>query len=134
MVTKTESPLELLVRPNQTGIIRPQPWNTPSTRADEATKNDMVLLSWGGSGDSIFSIARPDFAWKVEDEKDETERTYDVVRIKNKDDPEQYVDTEVMTEYKARNKIDQSRVTLRFGATQASENTEIISRGNKRSS
>lgn len=129
-----ESPLELLVRPNATGIVRPNARNAQSTRSDDGTKNDNVVIEFGGSGDSIFAVAYPDYEWKVEDEKGETERTYDTVRVKNKDDPDQYVDTEVMTEWKGRNKIDGSRTTLRFGAPQGDANNEILSRGNKRTS
>lgn len=134
-MAKTESPLELLIRPNQTGSIRPNYWNGyQSARPDEETKNDNVVVSWGSSGDSIFTVSHPDFGFKVEDEKTETERTYDIVRVKNKDDPEQYVDTEVMTEWKGRNKIDGSRTTLRFGAPAGDANNEILQRGQKRNS
>lgn len=135
MASKSPSPLELLIRPNQTGNIRPNYYNGfRSASPDDETKTDNVVVAWGKGGDSIFTINHPDFGFTVEDVKDETERTYDIVRIKNKDDPEQYVDTEVMTEWKARNKIDQSRITLRFGAPQSSSNTEVLERGLKRSS
>ena len=50
----------------------------------------------------------------------------------NKDDREQYIDTEVMTEYNGRNKISQDRIQIRFADTKATANTEIISRGNVR--
>lgn len=130
-----ESPLELLIRPNQTGSIRPNYWNgfQSATPAD-ATKNDNVVISFGGSGDSIFTVDNPLGGFKAEDEKNETDRTYDVARIKNPDDPDQYVDTEVMTEWKGKNKIDGSRTTLRFAAPSSDANVEILSRGNKRSS
>jgi len=128
------NPLELLVRPNQTADFRPLPGAPRLAQVGDETKNDNVVVSWGGTGDSIFTIARPPFGFKVEDDKQETERTYDVVRVKNPDDPDQYVDTEVMTEWKARNKIDSSRTTLRFASPTSSQTTEVISRGNKRSS
>jgi len=134
MADKTQSPLELLIRPNQTGNIRPNYYNGKSARVDEATKNDNVQISWGQSGDSIFTYKTPDFGFKVEDDKEETSRKYDVVRVKNPDDPDQYVDTEVMTQWEGRNKITKDRFILRFGSPQATENTEIISRGNVRNS
>lgn len=129
-----ENPLELLVRPNQSSDFRP-PGSAPRlAQVGDVTKNDNVLVSWGSGGDSIFTVTSPSFGFKVEDEKQETERTFDVVRVKNPDDPDQYVDTEVMTEWKARNKIDQSRIVLRFTPASSSQDTEVISRGNKRTS
>lgn len=133
MADKAQSPLELLIRPNQTGNIRPNYYNgMKSATVDENKKNDNVVIAWGSGGDSIFTIQTPDFGFKVEDDKEETSRKYDVVRVKNPDDDQQYVDTEVMTEWQGRNKITKDRFTLRFGSPEATANTEIISRGNVR--
>lgn len=65
---------------------------------------------------------------------DETERKFDTVRVFNKDDREQYVDTEVMTEYQMRNKLSKERFVIRYGKTQPSDNTEIIKKGTVRTS
>lgn len=135
MADKAQNPLELLIRPNATGNIRPNYYSgLKSAKVDEDKKNDNVVIAWGSGGDSIFTITTPAFGFKVEDDKEEVSRKYDVVRVKNPDDPDQYVDTEVMTEWEGRNKISQDRTILRFGAPQATSNTEIISRGNIRRS
>lgn len=132
MADQTQSPLELLIRPNQTGNIRPNYYNGfKSASVDDATKNDNVVIAWGSGGDSIFTINTPNFGYKVEDDVQETERTYDTVRIKNKDDPEQYVDTKVMTEWQGRNKITNDRTILRFAPPQGDENSEVLNRNNK---
>lgn len=127
-----ENPLELLVRPNQSSDFRP-PGNAPRrAQVGDVTKNDNVLVSWGSGGDSIFTVTSPSFGFKLEEDKGEIERTYDVVRIKNKDDPEQYVDTQVMTEWKGRNRIDGSRTTLRFAPPEEDENSEVLEKDKKR--
>jgi hypothetical protein len=66
--------------------------------------------------------------------KFEAERKYDVVRVYNPDDRDQFVDTEQMTEYQGRNKLSDERFVLRFAKPQNTANTEVISRGNTRKS
>jgi hypothetical protein len=66
---------------------------------------------------------------EVPEPKWETERTYDVVRVYNPDDRSQFVDTEQMTEYQARNKISKERITLKFATNSNTENTEVIQKG-----
>jgi hypothetical protein len=107
---------------------------------------DEAVITWGQSGDSIFNkdavhygalmINPPD-----DDDKTETKRTYDVVRIENPDDSDQFIETEVMTAFEARTKIDPTRtqiapdrIKLRFGPTQPSANVTIKQSGLTRSS
>jgi hypothetical protein len=59
----------------------------------------------------------------------ETQRKYDVVRVYNPDDHEQYVDTEQMTEYQGRNKISKERIILRFADTKNTDNTKVLQKG-----
>lgn len=127
--------LEKLVRPSQSGDVRPD-WRKNIKSASGTDKNALVDISWGGSGESIFSLQYPPpngpkLDWP-DDKNKETERTYDVVRVKNKDDPDQYIDTEVMTDWRGRNMQTGAMFNMQFGQTQASENIEIISRGNRR--
>lgn len=127
--------LENLVRPNESTNYRPPPTNPfASSNPNDSRKFENAKLSWGGAGDGLFTWQNPGFGLTDDTKNDETLRKYDVVRVKNKDDPDQYVDTETMTEYQARNAISKQRITLRFAPPEASENTEIISRGNSRGS
>jgi hypothetical protein len=105
---------------------------------------DDVVFAWGKAGDSIFNMDAPHYGGKIvppDDDKKETKRTYDVVRVQNPDDEDQYVETEVMTAYEAQNKIDPSRTqiakdrfVLRFAPTQPAANIKVISTGNTRTS
>ena len=102
-------------------------------------------MTWGQSGDSIFNKDAIHYGAKMipsdDDDKTEHKRTYDVVRVQNPDDSEQYVETEVMTAFEARSKIDPTRtqitpnrIKLRFAPTQPSSNVIIKQSGLTRSS
>ena len=123
--------LEQIVRPSQAPAIRPGPavqiYSTP-----QIVENEPIV--WGSAGNSVFQLSASASGEAPEATWPETDRTYDVVKIYNQDDREQFIETEVMTEYQGRNKISQDRITLRFAETRASKNVEIVSRGNKRSS
>jgi len=121
--------LEQIVRPSQAPSIRPGPavqiYATP-----KIIENEPIV--WGTPGNSVFQLRA-----SANDEAKaatwpETDRTYDVVRVYNKDDREQYIDTEVMTEYQGRNKITQDRIQIRFAATKESKDVEVRERGLKR--
>ena len=123
--------LEQIVRPSQAPTIRPGPavqiYATPKIVENEP-------VTWGSSGNSVFQL-RASANDKVDPAKwPETDRTYDNVRVYNADDREQYIDTEVMTEYQGRNKISQDRITIRFAATKESKNVEVRERGLTRKS
>lgn len=125
------SNLEQIVRPSQSPDIRPAP-TTALLEPPKTVNNPNVV--WGTSGNSIFQL-RAHASGQVDNRQDyETSRKFDVVRVKNPDDENQYIDVEVMTEYQARNKIDDSRTKLRFDKPKAKDNIEIISRDNTRSS
>jgi hypothetical protein len=127
------SDLTSVVRPNETPDIRPALGNQLRTAAPITAPVDDGSVTWGGSGNSAFQL-RANAKSELPPILEEQSRKYDKVKVKNPDDPEQYVETEVMTEYQARNKIDKSRFILRFGETKASDNVEIISKGNIRKS
>jgi hypothetical protein len=128
--------LEYVVRPSQSPNIRPG-MPTQILATPKVIDNEPIV--WGNSGDSVFdlnastSIELPQPKW-------EESRKYDVVRVYNPDDRTQFVDTEQMTEYQARNKpsqqssIAQDRIQLMFATNTNTENTEVISKGNTRSS
>jgi hypothetical protein len=122
--------LEFVVRPSQAPQIRPgvptQIFATP-----KIVVNDPIV--WGSSGDSVFS-SNASSQVELPQPKWEESRTYDVVRVFNPDDHSQFVDTEQMTEYQARNKIGKDRITLRFATNTNTDDTEVISTGNIRKS
>jgi len=124
--------LERIIRPAQTAGIRPT--NFAVARAAPASGEE-ALITWGGPGATVFELkAHIKEDTKPLDEKQETERTFDVVKIKNPDDDTQFIQTEVMTAYQARNKIDGSRIKLFYEPQQAAPNIEIVSTGNIRKS
>jgi hypothetical protein len=121
--------LEQIVRPSQTLSLRPasptQIFATPKIPV-----NNPVV--WGSSGDSIFDL-HAHSSGSSNNKWPESERTFDVVRVFNPDDHDQFIDTEVMTEYQGRNKLSQERITMQFASQTSSPHTEVISSGNKRS-
>ncbi len=123
------SNLEQIVRPSQSPDIRPAP-TTALLESPKITANPIV--TWGTPGDSIFQLRAHESGETNNETKEETKRKFDVVRVKNPDDHDQYVDVEVMTEYQARNKISESRTKLRFGQPKSSQHVEVISRDNTR--
>lgn len=126
------SDLEQIVRPAQAYSFRPPP--NYAARGPTITKGSKVV-TWGSSGANIFQLQAsiqqnvPPATWPKSDEE---KRTYDVVRVMSADDPSTFVDTEVMTEYQARNQIDGSRITLRYASNVDTDTTQVISRGNVR--
>lgn len=128
------SDLEQIVRPSLAGAIRPSP---PAGYFASPIFSDPNIVTWGTSGATVFELQAhqqatvPPAIWP---KSDETKRTYDVVRVKNPDDPTQHVDVEAMTEYIARNRIDKSRTTLRYAPQGASDNVEVLSKNNVRTS
>lgn len=120
--------LEHVVRPSQAPQIRPgQPSQLLAT--PKVPENEPQV--WGSSGDSVFDL-QAHAQQELPEPKYEAARTYDVVRVYNPDDRSQFVDTEQMTEYQGRNKIDKSRFVLRFAKNENTENTEVRSRNNIR--
>lgn len=126
------SKLEQIVRPSQDGLIRPSP--AAGYQAPPIIPNGNTV-TWGSAGNDIFQVSAHvsqsiNNPWP---KSDETQRKYDVARVKNPDDHDQHVDVEAMTEYQARNKIDKSRITLRYAKMNPTEgNIEILSSDNVR--
>lgn len=122
--------LEHVVRPSQAPQIRP---GTPVQIFATPKVPENNPIAWGGAGDSVFD-AHAHAQQELPQPKFEESRTYDVVRVYNPDDRTQFVDTEQMTEYQGRNKLSNDRVTFRFATNHNTENTEVISKGNRRTS
>lgn len=123
--------LEMIVRPSTAAPIRP-PYPTallatvtPSTAAK----------TWGSSGNSIFDLrAHADQTIKPA-KWPESDRTFDEVKVKSKDDPEVFVSTEVMTQFRAKDpSTGRIGFTQKFPPPQATANSEIVSRNNVRTS
>jgi hypothetical protein len=118
--------LEFVVRPSQSPAIRPgvptQIFKTPKVPQNEP-------ITWGNSGQSVFDLHAHTQAEIPKPLWPETDRKYDVVRVYNPDDHEQYVDTEQMTEYQGRNTISKDRIVLRFAKTQETADTKVMQRG-----
>lgn len=120
--------LEHVVRPSQTKGIRP---GVPTQLFEPIKVPDNDPITWGNGGDNVFDL-QAHAQQELPEPKFETQRTYDVVRVFNPDDREQFVDTEQMTEYQARNKISKDRFTLRFQGNANTTNTKVISKNNIR--
>jgi hypothetical protein len=118
--------IEFIVRPSQAPAIRP---GHPSQLLVAPKTPQNTPHEWGSSGDSIFDLHAHSAATVPKPEWPETQRKYDVVRVYNPDDHEQYVDTEQMTEYQGRNKISKERIILRFADTKNTDNTKVLQKG-----
>jgi hypothetical protein len=122
--------LEYVVRPSQSPQIRPgtptQTFETPKVPQNEP-------ITWGSAGNSVFDLhARTQ--QELPAPLTETERKYDVVRVFNPDDHDQFVDTEQMTEYQGNNKISNDRIKLGFANNADTKDTKVISKNNIRKS
>ncbi|RPH72714.1 MAG: hypothetical protein EHM78_02085 [Myxococcaceae bacterium] len=119
------SNVENLVRPFLPGGVFPA---GRTTKPEEKIVEDTVM-EWGNSGSSVFQLsASNQNDVEAESNPKEERRKFDVARIKNKDDANQYVDVEVMTEYQGRNQIDKKRTRIGFSRIQPADNIEIIKR------
>lgn len=122
--------LEFVVRPSQNPNIRP---GTPTQIFEPQKTPDNPVNEWGSSGQSVFDL-QAHAQQELPEPKWEETRTYDVVKVFNPDDKSQFVETEQMTEYQARNKISPDRFTMKFATNTNTENTEVVSRNNIRRS
>lgn len=123
------SNLEQIVRPAQTKNIRPLAISISRVPSADPTA---AVLTWGEAGNSIFTLQANVKQTVKNDRNTETKRTFDVVRITNPDDETQFIDTEVMTSYQARNTISRDRIELRFAKPEASDNIQILKRNQTR--
>lgn len=121
-----------IVRPFGFHDYRPRP--SMPTKAPTQPPEGPNIVTWGSAGNNVFQLRANVKADVPKPNWDETERKYDKVRVFNEDDRDQYVDTEIMTEYSMRNKLSKERFIIRYGQTQPSENMEILSKGNVRTS
>lgn len=117
--------LEQVVRPSQSPQIRP---GHPTQLLATPVIPENNPITWGSSGASVFDLHAQSQS-EVPKPKDEGQRTYDVVRVFNPNDKTQFVDTEQMTEYQARNQLAGDRFTMRFATNTNTENTEVIQKG-----
>jgi hypothetical protein len=122
-----------VVRPNQLINIRPSA--SPDIRRKPLPVQDPEdgRVVWGSSGNDIFQLAAS-YTATPQKPQEEEKRTYSTVRIENPDDSDQFLETEVMTEYVGRNKTSKDRFTLRFAEPKAAPNIKILSTGNTRTS
>lgn len=94
------------------------------TPAIERAEDDGVTVIAGRSG-SIIDMQHSR-RWSTQHPREtETSRTYDVVRIKNENDPEQYVDAEVVHRLRVRG-ADGSNRRLRLTKPEATSTVEIL--------
>lgn len=121
--------IERIIRPAQTGGIRPTNF---SVAREVPASGELALITWGGPGATVFELKAHIQQTVKPAEFDEETRTYDVVKVKNPDDETQFIETEVMTAYQSRNKIDGSRTKMFYKPQKASKDIEIVSTGNKR--
>jgi hypothetical protein len=123
------SDLEYLARPfNPVTQLRPP---GPTTKP-EPKDADSIALTFGSPGNDIFTLSAQNKGQVENNEQQEESRKYDKVRVKNPADHEQYVDVEVITEYQARNKIDDKRTKIFFRPPESSADVEVLSRNHVR--
>lgn len=120
--------IESLSRPFVNELFRP----AGKTTKKETIEGGDVEFSFGSAGSNVFELRANSKGEVDNNDHQETKRTFDVVRVKNPDDNAQHVDVEVMTEYQAKNRIDESRIKVRFTPQAAAENIEILRRDQTR--
>jgi hypothetical protein len=121
--------LERIIRPAQTAGIRPSSFAVARTAP---ASNQSATLTWGGSGATVFELKASIQLQVQEIQGTELQRTYDVVKVKNPDDDTQFIQTEVLTNYQARNTINGGRINIDYQRQQDSQDIEIVSTGNIR--
>lgn len=119
---------EVIVRPVVFPNIRPQP-SRSLPPADDPTQGQAVLS--GGSG-QVIALTHSYTASASTTGGTETERTFDVARIRPRDQPnsDTYIDVEVMKKVKLRNGDDTS--VYHYTPVEESDNIEIIERDQTR--
>src|SRR5687767_13337484 len=90
--------LEHVVRPSQSPQIRP---GTPTQIFATPKVPQNAPQVWGGSGDSVFDL-QASASQELPEPKNESQRTYDEIKVKSPDDPETFIITEQMTEYQGK--------------------------------
>lgn len=92
-----------------------------------------TVFSWGSGGDDAFQL-RASNQNQVDNGNDHIEisRKFDVVKVKDPNNDENFIQTEVMKEYQARNRVDDSRIKIRFKETEGGGNVEILQRNQTR--
>jgi hypothetical protein len=124
-VSNTGVQMEQIVRPSAAAPIRPA---YPTALLASITPDENAK-TWGSSGNSIFdlkahfeSTVKP-ATWPEED------RMFDEVKVSSKEDSSTSITVEAMTQFKAKDPK-----TGKFAPVQASDNVEIVSRNNTRTS
>lgn len=106
-----------------------------NARKYEPASDDIdTTVVWGKPGASPFQVDQSNSLVPGDEERTETTRTYDVVRVKDPDNEDNHVDMEVMTSYTSVSKSGASRVKINLDRVKPSQNVEILSRDNTRSS
>lgn len=116
--------LETIVRPINNKDFQPtaRPLIEPS--------DDNPITIDGGTAQLISLNHSANYSWSHQSEK-EVERTYDVMRIHNPDDEDQFVDDEVVKKIKLRG-ADGNIRKVNYGDPPEADNIEIRERDQKR--
>ena len=121
--------LEGVVRPFLPPVTRPadKAATVPPVPAEDVDRN---LFSFSGSG-QVINLAHSARSNASRSGSRETERTFDVMRVKNPEDPQQYVDVEVVTALKSLDWTDVPQ-TLRLAKPPETDNVERLEEDVKR--
>jgi hypothetical protein len=121
--------LEIVVRPSQTPDVRP----FPSAGGPPVPQADEQFIEIGGGEVSVTRLSYSFSSSTSRSRKTrEIDREVDVLRIKNPDDEEQFVDVEVARKV---NMVDQQtgeKVLLDMPEGPIPDNVEVLSRGERR--
>jgi hypothetical protein len=118
--------------PNLESVVRPyaiQGVNPPKPQVEGPNAPEQAILEFGGSGASVFTVALSAFTEVVTIEPHrEISRTFDVVRVKNPDDPKQFVDVESLRKVTLQNVSTGAKREITYAEQQADANTEFVKR------
>jgi hypothetical protein len=117
--------LETVVRPAQTPSVRPPPVAASNTAAPPAADDNLTEI---GGGQGQVTELRHSISTQITYyfKQKETRRTVDVVRVKNKDNKEQYIDVEVTKELQLRNQLTNADSKLQLRPPDLDANMEVI--------
>lgn len=122
--------LEQLVRPySPYEVLKKGATYKPEPTELEGT----TVWTFGSAGDDVFAL-RASTQAEIDNEgtDHEVRRKFDLVKVKDPNNDENFIETEVMKEYEARNSISKDRIIIRFREQDPSANIEILKKDQTR--
>lgn len=107
--------------------------NPPKPQVEGKAKDDEAILEFGGAGASVFTVSLSSFSelTTIEPHR-ETTRTFDTLKIKNPDDPTQFVEVESLRKVTIQNNATGGKREITYAEQQAGQHVEFVKRNQVR--